>query len=147
MKKVVFQEAVEQLAKSDQRYDENAYSFLREALDFSIKLLNKPQQGPGRHVSGQELLEGIRQFALQEYGPMAKTVLANWGITRCEDFGELVFNLVEAGVLGKTEADRKEDFGGGYDFDAAFRRPFRSRATETTSRLPAAEKAKDHAQN
>ncbi len=137
MKKVVFQEAVEQIVKSDKRYDEHAYSFLREALDFSIKLLNKPPQGPGRHVSGQELLEGIRQFALQEYGPMAKTVLSTWGISRCEDFGELVFNLVEAGVLGKTEADRKEDFGGGYDFDAAFRRPFRARGTLEKPRTPA----------
>lgn len=140
MKKVAFNEAVERIARNDKRYHEDAYSFVREALDFSIKLLNKPAQGPGRHVSGQELVEGIRQFALQEYGPMAKTVLAHWGINRCEDFGEMVFNLVEAGVLGKTEADRKEDFAGGYDFDAAFRRPFRPRTAGETPRVPAPEK-------
>jgi uncharacterized repeat protein (TIGR04138 family) len=136
MKKVVFQEAVEQIAKRDSRYPEHAYFFLREALDFSLKLLNKPAQGAGRHVSGQELLEGIRQYALQEYGPMAQTVLSQWGIKRCEDFGELVFNLVEAGVLGKTESDRKEDFTGGYEFETAFRKPYRPRTIETTSRLP-----------
>ena len=70
---------------------------------------------------------------------MAKTVLNSWGVQRCEDFGELVFNLVNKGVLGKTEEDRKEDFAGGYDFEAAFRRPFRPRhrnpSTSATSAL------------
>ena len=129
MKKVLFQDAVGQIVKKDPRYDVQAYIFLREALDYSIKLLNKPKDGPGRHVSGQELIEGIRQHALQEFGPMAMTVLGAWGIRRCEDFGELVFNLVSAGVLGKTDADRREDFAGGYEFDVAFRKPFRPRAT------------------
>lgn len=136
MKKVVFQEAVEQIAQQDKRYSENAYYFLREALDFSIKVMNKPAQGAGRHVSGQELLEGIRQFALQEYGPLAQTVLSHWGISRCEDFGELVFNLVECGVLGKTESDSKDDFAGGYEFDAAFRKPYRPRATDAAPLQP-----------
>ena len=141
MKKVVFQEAVEQIAKHDSRYKADAYYFLREALDFTMKLMNKPAQGAGRHVSGPELLEGVRQFALQEFGPLAKTVLAHWGITRCEDVGELVFNLVESGVLGKTEQDRKKDFAGAYDFDAAFRKPFRPRPS--VDRTP---EAPEHAQ-
>lgn len=136
MKKVVFQEAVHVIARRDRRYHEHGYFFLREALDFSMKLLNKPAQGPGRHVSGQELLEGVRQFALQEFGPMAQTVLAHWGIRRCEDFGEMVFNLVEAGVLGKTDTDRREDFSGGYEFEVAFRKPYRPRPAEAASRLP-----------
>ena len=130
MKKVLFQEAVEQLVRKDPRYHEQAYYFLREGLDFSIKLLQKPASGPGRHVSGSELIEALRQFALQEYGPLARTVLNHWGIRRCEDFGELVFNLVEAGVLGKTEQDKREDFAGGYDFDTAFRKPFLPRNAE-----------------
>lgn len=133
MKKVVFQEAVEQLARTDRRYHEQAYYFLREGLDFSIKLLQKPASGAGRHVSGTELLEGLRQFALQEYGPLARTVLRHWGITRCEDFGELVFNLVDAGVLGKTDQDKREDFAGGYDFSAAFLKPFLPRSAEPPS--------------
>ena len=141
MKKVIFQEAVELIAQHDTRYRESAYFFLREALDFSIKVMNKPAQGAGRHVSGQELIEGVRQFALQEYGPMAMTVLAHWGVKRCEDFGELVFNLVEAGVLGKTDQDRKEDFAGGYDFESAFRKPYRSRAAIESSPAPAPERA------
>lgn len=125
MKKVNFNEALAQILKDDPRYDEQAYLFLREALDFTIKLFAKPIGGPSRHVSGGELLDGIRQYALQEYGAMAKTVLNRWGIHTCEDFGVIVFNLVEKGILGKTEQDRKEDFAGGYDFDVAFRHPYR----------------------
>jgi uncharacterized repeat protein (TIGR04138 family) len=125
MKKVHFNEALGQILREDPRYDEHAYYFLREALDFTIKLLAKPAGGAARHVSGGELLEGIRQYALQEYGPMARTVLNRWGVKRCEDFGEIVFNLVQKGILGKTDQDRKEDFAGGYDFDEAFLQPFR----------------------
>jgi uncharacterized repeat protein (TIGR04138 family) len=75
-------------------------------------------------VSGQELLEGIREFALEQYGPMTFALLEGWGLRRCEDFGEIVFHLVDYGVLGKTEQDRREDFAGGYDFREAFLRPF-----------------------
>lgn len=125
MKAKSFKEALEQIAREDGRYASEAYEFLREALDFTIKLLNKPESGPARHVTGGELLEGLRQYALKEFGPMAFTVLRHWGIRCCEDFGEMVFQLVEKGVLGKTDRDRKEDFSGGYDFDQAFRQPFR----------------------
>jgi uncharacterized repeat protein (TIGR04138 family) len=127
MKKLSFEEALAQITREDPRYDEQAYHFLREALDFTLKLLNKPATGKGRHVSGGELLEGIRQYALKEFGPMTRTVFTRWGITRCEDFGEIVFNLVNKGVLGKTDEDRKEDFAGGYDFEEAFHRPFLSK--------------------
>lgn len=124
MKKIHFQEALAGILARDPRYAEDAYHFVREALDFTIKLLDKPQEGPGRHVTGQELLEGIRQYALKEYGQMALRVLNTWGIHKTEDFGEIVFNMVEAGILGKTEEDKKEDFHGGYDFETAFVRPF-----------------------
>lgn len=139
MKKVHFNEALAMILQKDSRYDENAYLFLREALDFTIKLLAKPAQGPARHVSGGELLEGIRQYALKEYGPMAKTVLNRWGISRCEDFGEIVFNLVEAGTLGKTDEDKREDFAGGYDFEKAFRDPFRPAVKAKAVETPQAE--------
>jgi uncharacterized repeat protein (TIGR04138 family) len=78
-----------------------------------------------RHVSGQELLGGIRDYALAQFGPMTQMVFEEWGIKRCEDFGEIVFNMVEIGLLGKTEKDSREDFANGYDFDDAFRKPFR----------------------
>lgn len=128
MQKAQFEEAIERIIAEDPRYHAAAYEFLREALDFTLRLLEKPEVGKGRHVSAAELLEGIRQFALKEYGPMTLTVLRTWGIRRCDDFGEIVFNMVAQGLLGKTEDDRKEDFAGGYDFDSAFRKPFRPRS-------------------
>lgn len=125
MKRPDFQHALSAILARDSRYHPNAYEFIGEALDFTVKKLEKPTTGPGRHVTGAELMEGIRQYALEQFGPMAKTVLNFWGIYRCEDFGEIVFNMVETGILGKTDQDKKEDFAGGYDFDRAFRDPFR----------------------
>ena len=130
MRQPTFNQALEQILKEDARYDEQAYLFVREALDFTIKLLSKPLEGEGRHVSGQELLDGIRQYALKEFGPMAKTVLQRWGVTRGEDFGEIVFNLVQSGILGKTDKDNKNDFAGGYDFETAFVKPFQPKARQ-----------------
>jgi uncharacterized repeat protein (TIGR04138 family) len=124
MKRHRFEESLAQIVKEDPRYPIDAYLFLRHALDYTIRMLNKPENGPGRHVSGQELLDGIRQCALQEFGPIARTVLRTWGINRTEDFGDMVFNLVSHGLLGKTEKDSKADFAGGYDFHAAFTAPF-----------------------
>jgi uncharacterized repeat protein (TIGR04138 family) len=103
----------------DLRYPAEAYAFVRAGLDYTVRRLDKP-----RHVSGQELLDGIREFALAEFGPMTRTVLNGWGIRRTEDIGEIVFNMVETGLLGKTENDSRADFANGYDFDEAFRRPF-----------------------
>ena len=126
MQKVSFAEAIEKVRQQDPRYAEDAYYFMREALDFSMKLYKKPQHGSAkdRHVSGQELLEGIRQFALQQFGPLTMTVLEYWGVRRGEDFGEIVFNMVESGILGKTDKDSRADFAGGYDFHDAFAKPF-----------------------
>lgn len=134
MKKNGYQEAIDQIISEDPRYDEHAYIFIREALDFTIQNLEKPSEGPGRHVSGRELLEGARQYALSEYGPLAARVLNHWGIHECEDFGEIVFNLVDKGILGKTDEDTKDDFSGGYEFDEAFRAPFQP--TQSPNRLP-----------
>lgn len=108
----------------DRRYDAGAYLFVREGLDYTLKLLKKQGHSPARHVRGQELLDGLRQFALDEFGPLAKTVLNHWGVHHGEDFGEIVFNLVEIGVLGKTDEDSRADFKGGFDFDTAFVQPF-----------------------
>ena len=124
MKKISFNEALNQILSEDPRYDAQAYHFIREALEHTIKHFRKPVEGPGRHVSGTELLEGIRQFALQEFGPLAFTVLRRWGVNETVDFGHLVFKLVDTGVLGKTEDDRLEDFADGFSFDEAFRSPF-----------------------
>ena len=124
MKRLNFEEAMRVILKEDTRYPLEAYVFLRLALDFTIRTLNKPTSGPARHITGQELLDGIRRYALQEFGPITRTVLDTWGITRTEDFGNLVFNLVSHGVLGKTDQDKVEDFSNGYSFQTAFTAPF-----------------------
>lgn len=119
-----FEEVLERILAKDARYSREAYFFVREALDFTQKVAAKSGRDQVRHVTGQELLDGIREFALQQYGPMTPLLLGEWGLARCEDFGELVFNMVEAGLLAKTKKDTREDFKGGYDFSDAFRRPF-----------------------
>jgi uncharacterized repeat protein (TIGR04138 family) len=124
MHEVSFDEALELILQSDPRYPRDAYVFLREALDYTQKHLAKAARGQLRHVTGQELLAGIRAYALQQFGPMTLTVFAEWGVHSGRDFGEMVFNLVDAGLLGKTEQDSRADFEGGYDFDDAFRKPF-----------------------
>ena len=125
MQAASFEEAIEQIAAQDRRYHREAYFFLREALDHTHKITGKPpKKNAVRHVSGQELLNGLREYALQQFGPMTLTVLEEWGIKRCEDFGEIVFNMVENKLLAKTEQDSREDFRNGYDFHDAFRKPF-----------------------
>ncbi|MBV9462830.1 MAG: hypothetical protein JO317_01255 [Verrucomicrobiae bacterium] len=134
MQKLSFPETLDQIVAEDGRYDKEAYVFVREALDYTLKLLKKENaKTDSRHVSGQELLEGIRQFALKEYGPMAITLFNSWGVRSCKDFGEIVFNLVEKGILGKTEKDRREDFHEGFDFEQALVQPFIPAATRPST--------------
>ena len=85
------------------------------------------QPESSRHVSGPELVHGLRGYALDQFGPLTKTVLDVWGVHRCRDFGEIVFNLIDYKVLSKTENDRREDFDDVYDFNEAFVRPFEPR--------------------
>jgi len=115
---------IDDILRNEDRYAPDAYLFVRQALDLTVKMLNKPQTGPHRHVSGRELLEGFRRHALHEFGPMARTVLRSWGVTSTADVGEIVFRLVESGVLGKTDKDSKQDFTDGYDFHEAFVSPY-----------------------
>jgi len=124
MQEVNFDEALDQILAADERFHRDAYVFMREALDFTQKLIGAKNQGKVRHVTGQELLDGLRQYALQQFGPMTVTVLEEWGIRNCKDFGDIVFNMVEIGLLAKTEKDTRDDFQNGYDFTDVFRKPF-----------------------
>lgn len=124
MQAVNFDEILEQIVKKDPRYQSDAYFFLREALDHTQKIIGKAKKNEIRHVSGQELLAGIRDYGLQQFGPMTITVFEAWGIHCCEDFGEMVFNMLANNLLAKTEKDSREDFKGGFDFQEAFRKPF-----------------------
>jgi uncharacterized repeat protein (TIGR04138 family) len=127
MQDVEFNEVIELICKEDRRYDRKAYQFIRLGLDHTVKEIRKKdaeKSQRSRHVTGPELLEGLRAYALDQYGPLTKTVLNSWGIKRCQDFGELVFNLIEYDVFSKTESDRREDFADIYTFDDAFVKPF-----------------------
>jgi uncharacterized repeat protein (TIGR04138 family) len=124
MQEITPEEAVELIRKKDPRFQRDAYLFVREALDYTQKIVLKENRPQPRHVSGQELLAGIRDYALKEFGPMTMIVLEEWGVTRCEDFGEIVFQMVEIGLLATTDTDSRKDFAGGYDFFEAFRKPF-----------------------
>ena len=119
-----YQETVFEICKKDPRYHPDAYFFLVEALDVTVKDIRKNQPDHGRHVTGKELLEGIKEYALDEFGPLTFTVFAEWGIHATLDFGEIVFNLVESGILGKTDTDSRKDFTEGYDFFEVFAKPF-----------------------
>ena len=124
MQEIQFDEKVEMILLKDPRYARDAYAFVRESLDFTQKTISKENRGKVRHITGQELLDGIRQFALNQFGPMAITVLEDWGVRNSRDFGEIVFNMVEIELLAKTEKDNRDDFNHGYDFTDAFLKPF-----------------------
>lgn len=117
------EDVLDQILEKDKRYHKEAYLFLREALEHTQKTIGRKRKEI-RHITGQELLEGIREFALEAFGPMSLDVLADWGLHSCEDFGQMVFLMVDHNLLRKTEQDSIEDFKNGYDFEEAFRKPF-----------------------
>jgi uncharacterized repeat protein (TIGR04138 family) len=123
MRPANIEDDIRRIVQADPRYPYEAYVFVQEALRHTQRALgrNKPDQ---KHVGGKELLEGIRLFALKSFGPMVPTMLEEWGVHSCEDFGEIVFNMIEYKVASKTETDTRADFKGGYDFNEAFRKPF-----------------------
>jgi uncharacterized repeat protein (TIGR04138 family) len=126
MQKIDFADALNRIVGEDPRYERDAYHFLRDALDFTIKQRRKSKEIAGQraHVTGQQLLEGVRLYALKQFGPMVPTVFTFWGIKRCEDFGHMVFNLVRHEVFGKTDSDSLDDFKDAYSFHDAFVAPY-----------------------
>lgn len=118
---------IEALAERDTRYKKEAYFFLYAALDHTVRILGRHHYATERerHVTGRELLRGISEYGWIQYGPMTKAVFAHWGITETLDFGEMVFALVEMGLMNKTDKDSLEDFREVYDFDKEFDRTAR----------------------
>jgi uncharacterized repeat protein (TIGR04138 family) len=110
-----FLQKIERVMKANHQYKFEAYSFVMAALHNTVSKLSK-----SRHITGKELLEGIRLYALEQFGPMARTVLQYWGIKKTDDFGHIVFALVEVGILRKQPGDNIEDFHAVYDFKDAF---------------------------
>jgi len=112
----------ERLLREDGRYPREAYAFLQQGLEHTTRALHGEREGAGRtrHVTGQQLCEGLRSLAIQRWGMLARDVLANWGIHRTRDFGEMVFLLVQSQLLGKQESDAISDFDNVFDFTEAF---------------------------
>ena len=135
MQKIGFAEALDSIVASDSRYQREAYVFLRDALDYTTKQQKKARGTTVRHVAGPELLEGVRQYALKEFGPLVITVFESWGIRACEDIGHMVFNLIGAGIFGKTDEDSMDDFKAVYDFRDAFVKPFQPEPAVTGKKL------------
>jgi uncharacterized repeat protein (TIGR04138 family) len=113
------EELLENILENDRRYAREAYAFVHEALQFTVQ-----RTGRKGHVTGPELCEGMCEFALTQFGRLARTVLDHWGVRRSEDVGEIVFNMVEVGLLKKREEDTREDFAGAVNFDEALDRAF-----------------------
>lgn len=124
MTKVPFDQSVSKATSRDPRYAADAYAFLRDALDYTIRGMQKARAKDVGHVSGPELCNGVRDFAVQQYGPMVPTIFETWGIRSTRDIGEMVFNLIEAGAFSKSDSDRPEDFDNVFDFSDAFVKPF-----------------------
>ncbi len=124
MQCVNFEEAIANIVKTDTRYEFGAYIFVQEALKYTQKMLGRTSSTQPQHVGGKELLEGVKGYALETYGPMAMTVLEESGIHSCDDIGEIVFTLIAHKLASKNETDTREDFKNGYDFFEAFRKPF-----------------------
>ena len=133
----VFHPGLAEVVRHDPRYAYEAYEFVFYALHHTQKMLGREPPAaegeaaePHHHVTGPELLEGIRDLALREFGRMARTVFRLWGIERTDDFGEIVFNLIEAGMMSKTSDDNRQDFRGVYDLDRALVEGFRFQLDE-----------------
>lgn len=110
-----FSDLVEQIRLQDERYKPDAYEFVLGGLTYTQKKLKKQA-----HVSGRELASGLRDFAIDQYGALAYRVLTHWGINQTEDFGNIVFSMIEKKLLSKTEEDHLADFVSVYDFKEAF---------------------------
>lgn len=127
---------LEELVRRDPRYAYEAYEFVFAALTHTQNMVGRVPEDPeadpevSHHVTPRELLEGIRDLALREFGLMARTVFRMWGIDRTEDFGEIVFNLVEANLMSKTTEDSRADFVNVYDLDQVLVHDYRIQLDE-----------------
>lgn len=121
---------IEYICQEDLRYHPDAYDFVLEALSFTQKKFRRL-----KHVTGKELLEGIKEFVMHRFGPMGFSVLKHWGVHSTQDFGHIVFNLVDKKLLTKTDDDRFDDFKDVYDFDHIFNQVYRQRLNKRISRM------------
>lgn len=124
MQKERLDQAITRITSKDKRFYPEAYFFLKEALDYTTQELSTKARGNSKHVSASQLLHGFRDLALTEFGPMAATLFDEWGIKSCADIGDMVFLLIQEGVFGKQDNDRREDFEELFSFEKVFVEPF-----------------------
>ena len=129
-----FDQAVNEILMRERRFDPMAYYFLKEALDYTVKRMADAKRGKARHVTGPELMEGFRDHALEQFGPMASTLMREWGVREAKHVGEMVFQLIDQRVFGKQESDRQEDFTDAMDLESALCEPFIPRARKMRAR-------------
>ena len=135
MSNEAFRRKVAELVAADPRFSKKAYYFVADAVTYTAKKIRENNPELGKHISGRQLLEGIREYALDQFGPLALDVLNDWGVRQTEDFGSLVFKMVENQLLGASEEDSPADFVNVYDFREAFLKPF-TPPTAPASPLP-----------
>lgn len=131
-----FEQSVYSILQREKRFDAHAYFFLKDALDYTLKRVTEENRGRARHVTGPELLEGFRDLALDQFGPMASTLMREWGLRECQDVGDIVFHLIEEQVFGKQDSDQREDFSGSFDLVESLVTPFlpKNRPQRSSSR-------------
>lgn len=141
------QRAMEKLLQRDSRYKLEAYIFVRDALAYAHRNLPVSSQGVAaeaeegvsaedevaRHLTGQQLCEACRRYALDQYGYLARMVLSSWGLRSTSDFGDVVYNLIDIQHMKKSESDRREDFDNVYAFEEAFEPRFELLVPEEAS--------------
>jgi uncharacterized repeat protein (TIGR04138 family) len=126
------QEVVRLIQRNERRYEAGAYLMVQQALDYTLKRLHSDKGSKvQRHIRGDDLCRGIRDYMLEQYGPMAFALLKQWKVSTTLDFGEIVFVLVEYGIFSVTDEDKLEDFKDVYSFDEAFKHPFLPSSSNT----------------
>jgi uncharacterized repeat protein (TIGR04138 family) len=128
--------SIDEIIDEQGLYPREAFEFVRRGLGYTVERVHAEQTDPeaSRHVTGQQLCEGLRQFALAQWGLLARTVLRRWNITRTDDFGIIVFTLVEHSEMAKTDEDTEDDFHLVYDFATAFDLGYRIESKSIESR-------------
>ena len=131
----LLEERIQSVRRRDRRFSRHAYYFVLDALDYTMSRLGKDAlTGEERHVGGRELLLFIQEFAAEQFGPMAPLVFDRWGIHHSEDFGEIVFNLIDAELLSRRPTDSRLDFVDGFDFAATFAQKHRQALDKIAAR-------------
>ncbi|HLQ36464.1 MAG TPA: Minf_1886 family protein [Planctomycetota bacterium] len=124
----LLEDRIQSVRRRDRRFSRQAYYFVLDALDYTMSELGKDElTGEERHVGGRDLLRCLREYAADQFGPMASVVFERWGVTSTEDFGEIVFNLIDAELLSRRPQDSRRDFVDGFDFAATFAAKYRER--------------------